>query len=486
MTSASASATVHVPFRVFHITEGIYPDSPIALGRSHASWFLISTRPDGLAGFRVVRCLNTIIPGDRSTVGLFSAAGRHLFAVGGTFGEKAVNHLTHLRDTEGRAPVKVVQTYPKDHSFGFCALVEVHVPDEELMYACARCGRWETELGPRFQRCSGCKSRCYCSAKSGIPAQLSTQANCATSPQFGTEKTWQSHRNAIVQSYQYYYYFTFPVDWQGPSYSCQKDDWKPAYHRGECDLLEKGKHYEVEHRRKLHDNGWWFHRGGLGNQALMEPTGEYERECAETEGDWDWIAYGQRHPPHDVPLSAGARPTFSKDYVASLPPGVPPPGFVSTGSAEDNQRVLKRWRATVLGTDKPIPSRLNPMRTPGLMSNVVLERDIPPMPEMPVPKAPGFVFTGDPPLDERRLHAFLVEHGTEAELMAFWRVARAWAESVEVRTKLVEEKERRSKEYRELAVAHLTAVKHNWQVRSARQRAGLDVEEDDSLFEGML
>ncbi len=165
MTSASASATVHVPFRVFHITEGIYPDSPIALGRSHASWFLISTRPDGLAGFRVVRCLNTIIPGDRSTVGLFSAAGRHLFAVGGTFGEKAVNHLTHLRDTEGRAPVKVVQTYPKDHSFGFCALVEVHVPDEELMYACARCGRWETELGPRFQRCSGCKSRCYCSAK---------------------------------------------------------------------------------------------------------------------------------------------------------------------------------------------------------------------------------------------------------------------------------------------------------------------------------
>ncbi|RDX47740.1 hypothetical protein OH76DRAFT_1405531 [Lentinus brumalis] len=419
----STAAPTPVPFREFFFPGN--DKSGAAIGRSHASWFLVVPRPEGIPMIRLARCLNIIIPGDPSSVGALSAAGRHLFAVGGTFGEKAMNDLTRMRDSEGRAPIKVVEEYSEDHPFGLCALVEVQVPDEELMYACARCGRWETQLGPRFLRCSGCKSRWYCSAK------------------------------------------------------CQKDDWKPAYHRGECDLLKEGKHYEVETRRKLHDNGWWFHSGGLGNRALMEPTGEYEWERARTEGDWDWVAYGRRNPPHDVPASARARPTFSKEFVASLPPGVPPPGFVTTGNAKDDKSLIERFRATVLGTDQLLPPFLNPMRTPGLESNVVLERDIPPMPELPVPQAPGFVFIGDPPLDEQRLDAFLAEHGTEAEQEAFLRAAAARAKCVEARSKLSEEKERRSKAYRALVTEHLTAVRHNVRVMWGPAGSNDDSEDDD-------
>ncbi|RPD67502.1 hypothetical protein L227DRAFT_597163 [Lentinus tigrinus ALCF2SS1-6] len=333
---ASAPATAHVPFRIFSFPDRKDDNTAVAIGRNHASWFLVSARPEGIPMLRVARCLNTITPGDPSSVGARSAAGRHVFAVGGNFGNRIMDDLVSMRDREGRAPVEVLEAYPDDHPLGLCALVEVLVPDDELMYACARCGRWETQLGPRFLRCSGCKSRYYCSTK------------------------------------------------------CQKDDWKPAYHRGECNLLREGKHFEVEDRRKLHDNGWWFHNGGLGDKALMEPTGEYEWERAHVEGDWDYIAYGRRIPPHDVPSSAGAaRPSLSKDFVASLPPSALPPGFISTGNAEQDRRLIERFRATVLGTDQPLPFFLNPLRTPGLASNIVPARDIPPLPPLPVPQAPG-------------------------------------------------------------------------------------------------
>lgn len=45
---------------------------------------------------------------------------------------------------------------------------------------------------------------------------------------------------------------------------CQKQDWKPAYHKGECALLKEGKAFEVEERRKLHNNGWWFDHSDIG------------------------------------------------------------------------------------------------------------------------------------------------------------------------------------------------------------------------------
>ena len=45
---------------------------------------------------------------------------------------------------------------------------------------------------------------------------------------------------------------------------CQKEDWKAAYHKGECALLKEGKDYEVESKRHLHNNGWYFDNGSLG------------------------------------------------------------------------------------------------------------------------------------------------------------------------------------------------------------------------------
>ena len=45
---------------------------------------------------------------------------------------------------------------------------------------------------------------------------------------------------------------------------CQTDDWKQAFHKGECALLKEGKAYEAETRRQLHNNGWWLENGPLG------------------------------------------------------------------------------------------------------------------------------------------------------------------------------------------------------------------------------
>ena len=51
----------------------------------------------------------------------------------------------------------------RERGAGARADVEVDVPEAGLIYACARCGLWELPGHPRFLRCGGCKSRCYCS-----------------------------------------------------------------------------------------------------------------------------------------------------------------------------------------------------------------------------------------------------------------------------------------------------------------------------------
>ncbi|KAI0705737.1 hypothetical protein C8T65DRAFT_740777 [Cerioporus squamosus] len=107
-------------------------------------------------------------------------------------------------------------------------VVEVRVPDAELMHACAHCGKWEAPGGPRFQRCSGCRARRYCSAE------------------------------------------------------CQKDDRKQQWHKGECSLLKKGKFFEAERRRRLHDNDWWM-------SSAMSDIGSFgDLRGAERSVAWIW------------------------------------------------------------------------------------------------------------------------------------------------------------------------------------------------------
>ncbi len=162
----STSAPTNISFRVFSSSD-VKGGAAVALGRLHASWFLVLARPDEVQMIRAFRCINFILPDDPTAIAALSAGGKHLFAVGGHLGDTLMDELTSLLDHEGRAPVKVVEAYPEDHPSGLCALVEVLVPDEELIYACARCGKWEAQFGPRFPRCSGCKSRYYCSAEVG-------------------------------------------------------------------------------------------------------------------------------------------------------------------------------------------------------------------------------------------------------------------------------------------------------------------------------
>ncbi|RDX52364.1 hypothetical protein OH76DRAFT_1400743 [Lentinus brumalis] len=165
-----SESTAHVPFRLFSPPD-VQAGAAVALGRNHASWFLVLARPEELCPSRPIFCLNFALPDDRSAFDARSAGGKHVFAVGGAMSDDIMDHLTALLDQEGCAPVNVVEVYP-NNPFYLRALVEVLVPDRELMYACARCGKWETQLGPRFMRCGGCRRRCYCSTKVRSCVQL--------------------------------------------------------------------------------------------------------------------------------------------------------------------------------------------------------------------------------------------------------------------------------------------------------------------------
>lgn len=113
---------------------------------------------------RAELCLN-YITSDPSTVGaVCPETGRPMFTIGGTMGEEVLETLLDLRDDkEKKAPITVVKRYEKGRKDGKLAEVRVEVPDSEIAYACARCGRWENEhQGVKFQRCSACKSRYYC------------------------------------------------------------------------------------------------------------------------------------------------------------------------------------------------------------------------------------------------------------------------------------------------------------------------------------
>ncbi len=150
--------------RAFRASQHYDQLATFAIGRNHASWFLIHSKAYGMSLKRAELCLN-YITSDPSTVGaVCPETGRPMFTVGGTMGEEVLETLLDLRDDkEKKAPITVVKRYEKGRKDGKLAEVRVEVPDSEIAYACARCGRWENEhQGVKFQRCSACKSRYYC------------------------------------------------------------------------------------------------------------------------------------------------------------------------------------------------------------------------------------------------------------------------------------------------------------------------------------
>lgn len=85
----------------------------------------------------------------------------------------AATALNRHQPPKGRCPVSVVTRFTEAsggdaQTYELEGVVDVDVPDDELAYACARCGLWKTMGGPRFLRCGGCKGRCYCSQEVSI------------------------------------------------------------------------------------------------------------------------------------------------------------------------------------------------------------------------------------------------------------------------------------------------------------------------------
>ncbi|TFK83308.1 hypothetical protein K466DRAFT_602978 [Polyporus arcularius HHB13444] len=232
------------PIRVLRSTNRYFPNSPLAIGRNHASWFVCFTRPYGIHSKRADMCLNYI--SDASSIESISSDGFPIFTMRGALAEENLSNLLGFRDEEGRVVVALLETRKLEYGEEEY-VVEVRVPDAELMHACAHCGKWEVPGGPRFLRCSGCRARRYCSVE------------------------------------------------------CQKDDWKQQWHKGECSLLKEGKLFEAERRRRLHDNDWWMSSALSGNGAFGDARSAERRFLRAMDTfDRDFLAYGARTPPRDV------------------------------------------------------------------------------------------------------------------------------------------------------------------------------------------
>ncbi|RDX47735.1 hypothetical protein OH76DRAFT_1405526 [Lentinus brumalis] len=370
------------PFRILSSPPCDIPFNPgLALGRHHASWFLVYARRPMIQSQRVVLCLNFLVPGDPNSVEARSPSGNPVFTVGGygVAARKVLDALRGLRDENGHSPVVLTEQYAEGNEYGLLADVEVLIPENELIQACAHCGTWETQYGPRFLRCGGCKSRWYCSAE------------------------------------------------------CQQDDWKLRYHKGECRLLHEGKAFEVESRRKLHNNGWYFDYGAHGDQTLLEDTGPHTYERAVHANDVSFLAYGRRYPPHDVVPPTTPRPPLVR-RSDGYPPGFVPTGDTRVDSTIRHLHALKAHARQAAGA--PLPETYP-------VSDAVPAHAIPVFP--PLPAASGFVPTGDPFLDQSRLCAHLHAQGMEAEHDALGKVTAARQESIEERERLDAERWERTR-----------------------------------------
>ena len=134
---------------------------------------------------------------------------------------------------------------------------------------------------------------------------------------------------------------------------------------------------------------------------------EYER--AMDEGDYIYLAYGQRSPPRDVPPDT--RPPAPSSDTAPSSNGLPP-GFVPTGEPSTDEYLIERYRMMASAP----PHLRNAMRTtssPNAPPPAGARRAVPGLP--PLPQKAGFVPTGDPEMDEMLLLDHVYEHGTAAD-----------------------------------------------------------------------
>ena len=161
-----------------------------------------------------------------------------------------------------------------------------------------------------------------------------------------------------------------------------------------------------------------------GDKGLHEDTGLHTYDRAIREIDVDELAYGRRYPPHDVPAPPRRLPPSEYDDNPTYPPG-----FVPTGNPDNDGLLRHRHHMRMKdGPNEVLPPWIFPE------SDSVALDAMPPYP--PLPEVAGFVPSGDPMIDERLLHAYLREHGTDVQRRELVRTIRTRWKAIKARNRL--------------------------------------------------
>jgi len=155
MSEGSDSHSNNDP-RVFY--SSLLPGVPFCIGRKGSSWFLCFSRPFGAWGTRIRSCLNRVHPSFPFPSELREGHSKFVF---NTHCPND-NILQPLLNVDGQP---LLRTTGIVFDSGIAELLEVEllITPAQILRCCARCNKWEAIHMPRFQVCSGCKLRYYCS-----------------------------------------------------------------------------------------------------------------------------------------------------------------------------------------------------------------------------------------------------------------------------------------------------------------------------------
>lgn len=170
--------------------------------------------------------------------------------------------------------------------------------------------------------------------------------------------------------------------------------------------------------------------------------------------DYDFLSYGRRSAPHDVP------PTTSTPTPLPVPAAKSddlPTGFIPSGGPLDRYILrLHRFRHS------PALAQLSYTNLRAITPNNFPSDAIPAYPPLPTVRAsrsrPRFVRTGDPMVDELRLSEYVQRHGTQAERNAVDEYARLHTACIAERKRLSDEQRGRALGNVKLLLAHLSAA----------------------------
>lgn len=143
---------------------------PIALGRKGPTWFAVYTTPKSMSVIREHLPLNALLCSDHAPTPSPESRARFVFFCPmdpGILQTMLRARVPAPRDggaAAGSGTRPVVRLTGRQFGGGAVEL-EVLLADDELLYACAHCEKWEMVGRPRFDRCGDCKERFYCSTQ---------------------------------------------------------------------------------------------------------------------------------------------------------------------------------------------------------------------------------------------------------------------------------------------------------------------------------